>query len=261
MGPLLTWNHVYNGFSWNHCLSTFTSLLLYTCRMVFVLLLSWRGMNTSGLLLATIYYLKSQKTSPPLWSLYIPISKLHRKLAILYMSDFDKLSDLETFWRDHQKWLQHHGYMLRQRFSPDWVPSWNATHLPPLRCEDGINLRVWFVKLSHTGRITQLVPIQSGHIVCDAKRVSDGADVVLKIIRLNVHPHEVDIGQFLSSVPDPKNKCVPIYEVLVVPDADNTVLIVMPLLRPWNNPPFQTIGETVDFFGQLFEVVLEWHFC
>lgn len=29
----------------------------------------------------------------------------------------------ETFWRDHQVWLQKRGYMLRPRYHPDWVPS------------------------------------------------------------------------------------------------------------------------------------------
>ena len=29
----------------------------------------------------------------------------------------------ETFWRDHQVWLQKKGYILRPRYHPDWVPS------------------------------------------------------------------------------------------------------------------------------------------
>ena len=30
----------------------------------------------------------------------------------------------EVFWREHQKWLQDCGYMLRPRYMPDWKPSW-----------------------------------------------------------------------------------------------------------------------------------------
>lgn len=30
----------------------------------------------------------------------------------------------EIFWRDHQKWLEGQGYMLRPRYHPNWVPSW-----------------------------------------------------------------------------------------------------------------------------------------
>jgi hypothetical protein len=67
----------------------------------------------------------------------------------------------------------------------------------------------------------------------------------------------VDIGRFLSSEPlasDPLNHCVPIYDVLQVPDDDDKVLLVMPLLRDYNSPRFDTFGEVLDFFKQIFEV-------
>lgn len=35
-----------------------------------------------------------------------------------------ELNSSEIFWRDHQKWLESCGYMLRPRYKPDWVPSW-----------------------------------------------------------------------------------------------------------------------------------------
>src|SRR5882724_9621840 len=44
----------------------------------------------------------------------------------------------EQFWTDHQKWLQSRGYMLRPRYSPDWVPSWRGTTKFSYSCEDGI---------------------------------------------------------------------------------------------------------------------------
>jgi hypothetical protein len=83
----------------------------------------------------------------------------------------------------------------------------------------------------------------------DATRISDGAYVTLKSIKPSIHPYEAEIGTYLSSEPlasDPKNHCVPIYEVLEVPDVEDTILLVMPLLR--------TVGESVDFFQQIFEV-------
>lgn len=91
----------------------------------------------------------------------------------------------------------------------------------------------------------------------DAIRVSDGSYVTLKIIKPSVHPHEVDIATYLSSkelASDPSNHCVPIYEALTVPDTDDTVIIVMPLLRRWDEPFFQTVGEGVDFIKQLLQV-------
>ena len=91
----------------------------------------------------------------------------------------------------------------------------------------------------------------------DATRISDGAYITLKSIKPSVHPYEAEIGTYLSSEPlasDPKNHCVPIYDVLQVPDVDDRIILVMPLLRKYNRPPMQTFGESVDFFQQVFEV-------
>jgi hypothetical protein len=91
----------------------------------------------------------------------------------------------------------------------------------------------------------------------DATRISDGTYVSLKSLKPSVHPYEVEIATYLSSEPlasDPKNHCVPIYEVLKVPDVDDCVIMVMPLLRSYDSPPLQTFGECVDFFQQIFEV-------
>jgi hypothetical protein len=80
---------------------------------------------------------------------------------------------------------------------------------------------------------------------------------MLKIVNTMNHPHEADIGTFLSTEPlasDPTNHCVPIYEVLHVPDKADTVILVMPLLRKYDDPRFGTFGEVVALFKQLFEV-------
>ncbi|KIM78803.1 hypothetical protein PILCRDRAFT_75089 [Piloderma croceum F 1598] len=142
-----------------------------------------------------------------------------------------KLSGFEIFWRDHQKWLQERGYMLRPRYMPDWKASWLAsTKKPYWMCEDG-DLPMLALTLM------------------DATRISDGPSVALKSIQPSVHPYEIEIGTYLSSKPlasDPQNHCVPIHKVLDVPDVDDRIILVMPLL--------QTFGESVDFFQQIFEV-------
>ena len=89
--------------------------------------------------------------------------------------------------------------------------------------------------------------------------MSDGCHVTFKIVRPSVHPHEASINNFLSSealVADQHNHCVPIYEILKVPQAndDDMLVLVMPLLRSWENPPLETIGAAVDMLKQLFEV-------
>jgi hypothetical protein len=80
----------------------------------------------------------------------------------------------------------------------------------------------------------------------DATRVSDGQHVFLKAIKKSVHPYEADIGQSFSTEPvasDPQNHCVPIYEVLQDPDDENMLILVMPLLRPYFDPMFDTVGK------------------
>jgi hypothetical protein len=91
----------------------------------------------------------------------------------------------------------------------------------------------------------------------DATRISDGKLVMLKRILKSVHPFEIEIAQFLSAnslASDPRNHCVPVFDVLQVPDNDDMVLLVMPFFRPYDKPRFDTFGEAVECFRQLFEV-------
>ena len=62
--------------------------------------------------------------------------------------DPTKLYNSEVFWRDHHKWLEEHGYMLRPRLRPGWIPSWLESKKHPLECEDGKPLLVRIVNLS-----------------------------------------------------------------------------------------------------------------
>ncbi|GBE80574.1 predicted protein [Sparassis crispa] len=147
-----------------------------------------------------------------------------------------ELRPTEYFWRDLQPWLAEHGYMLRPRYRPGWIPSWEATGLYYRKCEDGITITY--------------------PQVLDATRISDGEIVALKKVSISLHPYEVEIGHIFSSEPsslDHRNHCVPIYEVLQVPDQDDIVLLVMPLLRDYKEPRFQTVGEAVEYFRQVFE--------
>ena len=91
----------------------------------------------------------------------------------------------------------------------------------------------------------------------DGTRLSDGAHVALKIVRRSKNPEEVEIAQYLTSEPlrsDPCNHCVPIYDTLPVPDEDDLVIMVMPLLRSYTSPAFNTVGEVLECFRQIFEV-------
>ena len=50
--------------------------------------------------------------------------------------DDAELTTGELFWRDRYEWLSKHGYMLRPRYKPDWVPSWVGTAKRSFMCED-----------------------------------------------------------------------------------------------------------------------------
>jgi hypothetical protein len=43
----------------------------------------------------------------------------------------------ELFWSGHQKWLEDCGYMLRPRYLPGWVPSWEGKKKSWFDSEDG----------------------------------------------------------------------------------------------------------------------------
>ncbi|KAJ7153520.1 hypothetical protein C8R43DRAFT_1235480 [Mycena crocata] len=148
-----------------------------------------------------------------------------------------EISRLEYFWRDYEPWFKECGYLLRPRYQPGWQPSWVKSGKPYWLAEDSLSIRT-----------------QS---LLDATRISDGAHVMLKMSRVNDYPDEVPIAEFLSSeasTADPRNHCVPIYETLH-PNLSDITILAMPLLYGIQSPKFETIGEAVECFRQIFEGV------
>ena len=104
--------------------------------------------------------------------------------------------------------------------------------------------------LSYTTNFILQYPVQS------AIRKHDGKAVLLKKVDTDTYTTECDIANYFSSkqlADIPENHCVPIYETLHV-SGENTAILVMPLLRKCMDPPFETVGEVIDFLGQVFEV-------
>ncbi|CAL1706324.1 unnamed protein product [Somion occarium] len=158
--------------------------------------------------------------------------------------DRTQLRPGEVFWRDHQQWLQERGYMLRPRYRPGWVASWKDKDPMYWNYEDS----KW---------------LKADHVI-DATRISDGELVVLKRVSHAEHPYEKEISLFFSQEPiasHPHNHCVPIYDVLDLPEDDDYFILVMPLLREYDNPRIKSIGEAVEFFRQLFEGLQFMHHC
>ncbi|KAF7363869.1 Protein kinase domain-containing protein [Mycena sanguinolenta] len=152
----------------------------------------------------------------------------------------DGLSRGELFWRDHRDWLLGLGYQLRPRYQEGWVPPWKRGF--------GV-LHEEFQTWPHPA-------------VMDATVLADGSVVVMKRIELEAPSQELDIATWFSAEPqrsDPANHCVPISRVLSDPKEPEWAIIVMPLLRRYDKPRFDTIGEAVEFFKQIFEGVQFMH--
>ncbi|KAL5536309.1 hypothetical protein ACEPAF_130 [Sanghuangporus sanghuang] len=146
----------------------------------------------------------------------------------------------EIVWRDRFKMLEQLGYLLRPRFRPGWVPSWLNTNKRPLLCEDSL-----------FNPVPKLI---------DATRISDGRKVIIKAVRRG--STETSIGTFLSSpdlAKDPRNHCIPILDVIREESVPNLEFLVMPLLRPFNKPPFFRVDEMLDFMKQTLEGLVFMH--
>jgi hypothetical protein len=79
---------------------------------------------------------------------------------------------------------------------------------------------------------------------------------MLKKVYTDEGPHELIITQLFSSRQfsrDPRNHCVPLLDIIEMPQ-NGQKLLVMPFLRPFDNPRFQTFDEFVVFFTQICEV-------
>ncbi|KAI0669512.1 kinase-like domain-containing protein [Trametes maxima] len=137
----------------------------------------------------------------------------------------------ELFWQQRQPYLQENGYLLRPRYAPKWRPSWTGTKLDPTFCEDSILLL--------------------DYQVIDATRVSNNELVAIKYFLKD--KEELHIAQFFSTIKDPLNHCVPVHQILEDPFDHESALMVMPYLRPCNDPGWSTVGDVVEFVSQTLE--------
>ena len=54
----------------------------------------------------------------------------------------EELDPREIWWRERYQRLKTRGYLLRPRYSPEWVPSWRVPNRDWTEYEDGKRLRV-----------------------------------------------------------------------------------------------------------------------
>ncbi|KAG1733119.1 hypothetical protein EDB19DRAFT_1896652 [Suillus lakei] len=127
----------------------------------------------------------------------------------------------ETRWSDNYHFLQAKGYTLRPRYHPNWTASWLGTNRNKDYCEDSLPHIIDATQRT-AGRIKMREPSAStcGH---------HSYHWILRIIVL----------QSLNSFP--------------IHQFTGACYLVMPLLRPFNDPEFMTIGEVVEFIQQILD--------
>ncbi|KAI9067213.1 hypothetical protein FKP32DRAFT_1644465 [Trametes sanguinea] len=138
----------------------------------------------------------------------------------------------ELLWHRRQHFLEENGYYLRPRYREGWQPSWMGTNIAPDFCEDFI--------------------VSSRPQVIDARRKED--DFLVTIKTVSTRDQELSVARFLSSFKDvEKNHCVEILDVLSDPLNPERALMIMPYLRPYNNPELMTVGDVIDFVKQMLD--------
>ncbi|KAF9782666.1 hypothetical protein BJ322DRAFT_1142979 [Thelephora terrestris] len=152
-----------------------------------------------------------------------------------------RLRNNEMKWRDRHGMLKREGYILRPRLRPGWKPSWLRSGKNPLDCEDGepLPLRSKCVDATHR---------ESGRMVC------------IKEVKTNSPEyHAAKLMMKEDWAADHRNHCVPIMKIFEDHEDHRCSYIVMPFLRPADNPPFGTVRDIIGYVSQILEGLVFLH--
>ena len=97
--------------------------------------------------------------------------------------------------------------------------------------------------------------MQARPSLVDATHEDSGELVYIKEVQSD--GEECQIAQLLIQEEwsgDPQNHCVRVKEIFKDPQDEGISYIVMPFLRPMDDPPFAYVKEIVDFADQILEV-------
>ncbi|KAK7031811.1 kinase domain-containing protein [Favolaschia claudopus] len=148
----------------------------------------------------------------------------------------------EIWWSKHYNLLLSRGYALRKRYHPDWVPTWELPEnegVSPYTFEDSLGLD------------------GEGKLI-DAIRTADGVKVVLRHVRrgqeadLSIHFGKI----LLEEYPHPDNHAVPILDII---DLTEQLMVVMPFLREFDDPPFERLGQVSEALHQFLKGTQYFH--
>ncbi|KAJ6460149.1 hypothetical protein C8R47DRAFT_1081083 [Mycena vitilis] len=157
-------------------------------------------------------------------------STVSETTTLLSKSSTKLLCRSEQFWAQSYHLLLSHGYQLRSRYNPQWVPSWHSKRDPIWHeCDDF------------------LISFKTNAL--DALRINDSKKVVLK----RVNQDELAIFRHLDDCrADTRNHTIPLLDVIPFPGTEWT-FVVMPYCRRFTSPPFHCRDEFVDAMTQYIE--------
>ncbi|KAI9458229.1 kinase-like domain-containing protein [Boletus coccyginus] len=138
----------------------------------------------------------------------------------------------EIFWRDRYHFFRDKGYILRPRYHPEWQASWRF-EANPIHALFEDSIMQW-----------------KGSLLDATVEGENRKDVFIKRVDFTTHPNEFKIASRLGSSESCKEKtnhCVPILAIFPDNWDPRYQYIVMPVLRPFNQPNFTSFGEVVDF--------------
>ncbi|KAJ7097038.1 hypothetical protein B0H15DRAFT_773532 [Mycena belliarum] len=159
------------------------------------------------------------------------------------MSQSEFVDEEEAIWIDSKDFLEDHGYTIHPRYDLSFRPKSKLEQQEARYGQLPVSRSLNSIFFSYRGP-------QRACLV-EAVRKSDCAQVILKA--LDTDSPELQIGMFFSDpsrVSHPRNHCVPIYDSLDPPAHPNKKIIVMPLLRRFMDPLFDTVGEGIQYMHE-----------
>ena len=96
-------------------------------------------------------------------------------------------------------------------------------------------------------------------MLVDAIHEATGKRVYIK--EMATDGEELRIAQLMTQeewVSDPRNHCVSVTKVFKDHEDPNMSYVVMPFLRPMNDPPFESVKEIINFTDQILEVAMHY---
>lgn len=91
----------------------------------------------------------------------------------------------------------------------------------------------------------------------DANSLKNGTHVVIKLVKRAPASEEFEILKYFAEEPqrsNPRNKCICPLDILHPSDDAKHVMVIFPILRAYDSPQFDTVGEALDFIREMLEV-------